>query len=406
MTGIGKETILQTPYYHISESDLIYDIELLKTSLASNWGSQYVCGYSVKTNSLPWLLAYLKKSDFMAEVVSEEEYKLVRHLGYPIDRIIYNGPIKDRTVFEEVLLGQGILNMDSTEEPLWLKDLCDAHPDRIFPVGIRMNCDLQSECPEEQLASEDGGRFGYCYENGSAANVIEQIKKIPNARLAGLHLHSSTQSRTPNVYGALARMAVRLAREYDLDLTYIDMGGGYFGGRDDKPSYPDYFAVICPELKQHFDPDKVKLVVEPGVSLISRCTTFVTSVLDIKDIREHRYIVTDGSRLNLNPQVTRHVYPHHFVYNNKLARRTLPTQWICGFTCMEYDRLFEITGEPELVPGDLVVYDTAGGYTMCLNPLFIKYLPAVYVTHKDGTVFQAREPWGLDEYLQKNHVEE
>lgn len=68
---------------------------------------------------------------------------------------------------------------------------------------------------------------------------------------------------------------------------------------------------------------------------------------------------------------------------------------------MEYDRLFEIKDGPAMKPGDKVVYDTAGGYTMCLNPLFIHYFPPVYVEHRDGTLFKARDQWDVDEFIQK-----
>lgn len=397
---------MQTPYFHIKEDSLQYDIDLLKNALQNSWGDNYICGYSVKTNSLPWLLNHLRKQGFYGEVVSEEEYALVKNLGYSDEHIIYNGPIKDKAVFEALLHAKAIINMDSHEELFWLEEYCKAHAGETVSIGVRVNCDIAHLCPEEQLVEEEGGRFGYCYEDGHLKEVLDQIRDIPGAKVAGLHLHSSTQSRTVHVYEALASMAVAIAKEFDLDLSYIDMGGGYFGGRDDKPSYPDYFTAICRALKEHFNPEKTCLIAEPGVSLVSRATTFVTTVMDYKDIRGHRYLVTDGSRTNLNPLVTRHVYPHHFIYTSRVARRSLPSQWICGFTCMEYDRLFEITDEPELMPGDLVVYDTAGGYTMCLNPLFIKYLPAVYVEHSDGSFFQAREAWGVEEYMQKNHIED
>ena len=49
-------------------------------------------------------------------------------------------------------------------------------------------------------------------------------------------------------------MAVQIAAEYGLLLDYIDMGGGYFGGRDDMPDYRDYFKEICRELSAYFDP--------------------------------------------------------------------------------------------------------------------------------------------------------
>ena len=88
-----------------------------------------------------------------------------------------------------------------------------------------MNCDIAALCPNEVLVEEEGGRFGYCYENGKLKEVILRLSALPNVKVAGLHLHSSTQSRTVEVYAALASMAVRIAEEYSLDLSYVDMGG-------------------------------------------------------------------------------------------------------------------------------------------------------------------------------------
>lgn len=397
---------LQTPFFRIKEEALLYDISLLKEALSQNWGN-YIMGYSVKTNSLPWLLTYLKKQGFYAEVVSDTEYHLAVRLGFPGKHIIYNGPIKAKKVFEAVLLAGGYVNLDSSYELDWMEELSSLYPNRQFKAGLRVNCDIAALCPKETLAAREGGRFGYCYENGIFKNAIDRLSRLPNVKMAGLHLHSSTQSRTVHVFGALAKMAVQLAREYHLNLDYVDMGGGYFGGRDDKPDYRDYFKEICKELSAHFDPAETILIAEPGVSLISRATTFETTVIDIKDIRGQKFVVTDGSRTNLNPLVTRHVYPHHLEYSSEASVRNIETtQWICGSTCMEYDRLFEIKDDIALVPGDKIIYDTAGGYTMCLNPLFIHYFPAVYIELKDGSLFTAREPWSNDEFLLKNHYED
>lgn len=391
------------PVFRIREKDLLHDIQLLKNSLSENWGN-FIMGYSVKTNSLPWLLAYLKNQDFYAEVVSETEYDLVHRLGFPGNHIIYNGPIKDKKVFETVLIAGGYVNLDSTYELGWMEELSWLYPDHLFSVGLRVNCDIASLCPEEELVEEEGGRFGYCYENGVLQNAIERLHALPNVKVGGLHLHSSTQSRTVEVYGALARMAVKIAKEYHLSLDYVDMGGGYFGGRDDKPDYRDYFKEICKELDTFFNREKTVLIAEPGISLISRATTFETEVIDIKDIRGRKFIVTNGSRVNLNPLVTRHNYPFHAEYiSDPSVRSVEPSQWICGATCMEYDRLFEWKYAPALIPGDKIIYDTAGGYTMCLNPLFIHYFPAVIIEQLDGSLYVAREAWTNDEFLQKNH---
>ena len=397
--------MLKTPFYRVKEKDLLYDINLLKEALTKNWGN-FIMGYSVKTNSLPWLLSYLREQEFYAEVVSDMEYDMAKRMGYKDDRIIYNSPIKHREVWEQVLLNGGYVNFDSSYELNWIEEVSEQYPEREFNIGVRVNCDIGSLCPEEQLVEEEGGRFGYCYENGKLKEAIDSINRLPNVKVAGLHLHSSTQSRTVKVYGALAKMAVKIAKEYHLELDFVDMGGGYFGGRADKPNYLNYFEEICKELRTYFKPEKTKVIAEPGVSLISRAMSFETSVLDVKEIRNRKFIVTDGSRVNLNPLVTRHVYPHHIVYGSDTKHRTIEkTQWVCGATCMEYDRLFEIVDDVALKPGDRIVYDTAGGYTMCLSPLFIHYFPAIWIEKEDGSLYLAREPWTNEEYLQKYHWE-
>ena len=101
----------QTPYFVIDENQLTKDFQMLKSSLETSWGN-YRIGYSFKTNSLPWLVTFLKAGGVMAEVVSDDEYSLAGALGFSNSEIVYNGPVKKRPSFERVLLAGGILNMD------------------------------------------------------------------------------------------------------------------------------------------------------------------------------------------------------------------------------------------------------------------------------------------------------
>lgn len=297
--------------------------------------------------------------------------------------------------------------MDSTQELVWIRSLCNQYPNRQFSVGLRVNCLLENLVPGVETSGGARGRFGYCYENGVFAQAVEELKQVKGVKIAGLHMHTSTQSRRVETFGALAKVAVQLAQEYRLDLDYVDMGGGYFGGCEDMPSYPDYFAEICAQLRKGFTPKKTKLIVEPGVSLISRASTLVSCVLDVKEVPEGRFVVTDSSRVYLNPMVTRHQYPHHieWIKEEKGERKEQASQWICGSTCMEHDKLFHLQNYPELVPGDRIIYDRAGGYTLCLAPLFIHYFPAVWIEKENGELFLARAEWTNEEYLQKNFWE-
>ena len=97
----------QTPCYIIDEEKLLKDFNMLKDSLEASW-NHYRIGYSFKTNSLPWLVTFLKEKGVMAEVVSDDEYALARWLAFKESEIIYNGPVKERTSFERALLAGGV----------------------------------------------------------------------------------------------------------------------------------------------------------------------------------------------------------------------------------------------------------------------------------------------------------
>lgn len=458
-----KTETMQTPYYEADEGKLDQDIVGLRNAMDRYWGSRFIAACSVKTNSLPWLLNHFREQGFYAEVVSSAEYDLIKRLGFPAAHVIYNGPIKDKDLFFQVLRDGGMVNLDSSQELEWLEEAAYGYQSSvsvsgtpgeevgnagdgtsdcagILRIGLRVNIDFHRLVPEEVPADAEGSRFGYCEENGELSRVIRRIRKMqecfcsgagtgrngPDAgrkakvfrgwckgiRIAGLHLHSSTKSRSVKAYAAAAEFAGEIALKYGLteEIEYIDMGGGYYGGVPGKPTFDDYLPAIVKGingerkgLSHYFDREKVTLIMEPGVSMVSSSFSFVTSVRDIKRIGEHVYVVIDGSRLNLNPQVTRRWYPHHFEYKSSEERPILSSQEIVGATCMEYDRLFEIKNEPELRVGDRVVFDRAGGYTLCLTPLFIHYYPAVYVKKKDGSLFTAREPWTNEEFLHKNY---
>ena len=391
---------LQTPYFIIDEEILQKYYDMLTDSLTQNWNN-YLVGYSFKTNSLPWLVSFVRRNGAYAEVVSEDEYLLARHLGYESREIVYNGPYKSEESFRDVLLSGGYVNLDSRMEISWLTRLASELPTQTFSVGIRANFDLEKMCPGETTMGEVSGRFGFCYETGKLAEALKTLQQIPNVSVTGLHLHSSSKSRSVNIFRSIAQMACRIAEEFHLSLSYVDLGGGYCGGMVGRPEYPDYFPVVAEELSKCFSPATTKLIVEPGISLISKCTTFVTSVYDTRDIKGSRYVMTDGSRFNIDATMikTSHLFHVDYKENDIKNRPVMESQVISGYTCMECDRMFLYENAPELVPGDNIIYENVGGYTMSLNPLFIQYFPPVYVKNGEKLT-QVRRKWTPQDYVQ------
>lgn len=396
---------IPTPYFLLDEPILQKYFDMLTGALKENW-SNYRIGYSFKTNSLPWLVNFYKKQGAYAEVVSKDEYGLAKYLGFRDSEIVYNGPYKDEQSFRDVVLAGGYVNVDSKWELEWLtklsRELEEGTVGEVseIQVGIRVNFNLEQMCPGETTMGETSGRFGFSYENGEFAKALSYVRALPHVKVTGLHLHSSSKSRSVQIFRSIAQMACRLKKEFDLTLSYVDIGGGYCGGMEGRPEYPDYFPAIAEELHKEFDPEQTQLVVEPGISLISKGSFFVTGVIDVRDIRDTRYLITDGSRFNIDATMIKSSYLYHTKLQNPSAQ-VMERQEITGYTCMECDRLFTMEKLPELQTGDQIIYENVGGYTISLNPLFIQYFPAVYVRNGEQMT-EVRKKWTAKEYVQGN----
>ena len=387
----------KTPYYVIDQKSLDDNFEKLERALKKHW-SNFIIGYSYKTNALPWIIRHFDRLGCYAEVVSEEEYRLAKLVGVKKGNLIYNGPIKTKETFLEAIRDGCIVNIDSEREIDWLDEL----PRKNRVIGIRVNFDIERMCPGQSQCPEEGGRFGFCYENGEFSKAVTMLQE-KGARVSGLHLHTSSKSRGLDIYRAIAVVACDIQKEFRLDLDYVDVGGGFFGGLPTKPQFDEYMALMADILSTQFDKGRTSLIIEPGMAVIGAPVRYVTTVIDVKDTQYNRFVVTDGSRTSIDPLMSKSSYFHS--YERSADSSIVPKQIICGYTCMEHDRLFKAIEEPALLPGDRIIYDKVGAYTMCLTPLFIKYFPEVYV-ERDGVFIKVREAWRPEDYLMKSILEE
>ena len=392
---LWEEVKKHTPCFLIDKELLRKNLEEFQEGILKYWGRGIVA-YSCKTNSLPWIMKYVKEQGAYLEVVSDTEYALAKKIGCEDSHIVFNGPTKGKESFFLALRSGAYVNIDSKREVRWLKEY-DKLGEKAG-VGVRVNFDLEAVCPEESLTEGGGNRFGYNVENGDFEKVVKEIGSLTNVSIKGLHMHTNSKTRSFQVFEELAKKVCSLGVQYNLTLDFIDMGGSFFVKKGEFHKIQEYIKRISGILRQTFCPENTLLIVEPGSALISTPVKFLTKVLDVKDTNKHRFVVTDGGRMYIDPfmRKTSHVYKLFSQSSNRKEE-----QIICCHTCMETDRLMTLKGEREMGEGDLILYDLTGGYTMSLNPLFIEYFPDVFVEY-EGEYEQVREKWGLEEYLQKN----
>ncbi len=386
-----------TPYFVIDVKKVDTLLNELKTALNKYWPTGIV-GYSFKTNNLPWIITYMKAAGLWAEVVSSDEYLLAKELGYPSNKIIFNGPVKGKKEFIEAVQNGAIVNLDSNRELEWLKE-CDKEKLKKSRLGLRVNFCLEDYCKDESQNGEIDGRFGFSYEKGELKKAIHYFLKN-NIPLSGLHLHCSSKTRSINIYRAIANMALQIVCEYGLNLKYIDIGGGFFGGVENKPSFMDYFTEVYRIFKSKELLKNVNIIVEPGMSLIGASVDYVATVVDTKSTKNNSFAVLDGSRIHIDPLMRKKSYSYKILKTPNIegsCNFENSKQILCGFTCMESDIFFELNSQ-NLNVGDKIVFEKVGAYTMGLSPLFIQFFPPVYAI-EDGQVILARS-----KFTEKNFI--
>ncbi|MEG1010015.1 MAG: diaminopimelate decarboxylase [Clostridia bacterium] len=384
---------MKTPYFLIKETELDKNILSFKTALNNNWPNS-VLGYSIKTNSLPWVLKHMHKFNVFAEAVSDEEYQLAKMCGYKDNEIIFNGPIKSNGQLKTAIDNGAIVNIDSQHELAFIKN---NNFKRFDTVGLRLNIDVDMFLLEDVGFREDGFRFGFSEEDGCLKEAIELLRSNDNELQLGLHLHCNSVTRSLEVYKCIAKYASRIIKKYDLIPSYIDIGGGFFGGIEGKPTADQYISVITKELSKVVDKNKTTLIIEPGSAIIGSTIDLHTTVVDAKITKHTRIITTDGSRIHLDPFWKKENYMYSIISKN--TNRYFGKQVICGYTCMDHDRIMQLNNEIILNEGDKIIYHRVGAYTMTFGGPFIRYFPDVYVESSD-TIYHIRKEMSVEKYYE------
>lgn len=387
--------LLKTPYFLIQEQLLNENISGFRVALDKIWPNSIIA-YSVKTNSLPWILEWMNKHGVYAEVVSDEEYQLAMLSGYSAANIVFNGPIKSDHFLQKAIKEGSIVNIDSQHELDFIKNNKPLIHDAI---GIRVNVDPSIFDVNDVGYQEDGFRFGFSYENGEFQKVLRSLIELYGEIPIGLHMHVNSVTRSLKVYQSIASYAARIIVESNIQPAFIDIGGGFFGGVPGKTTPEEYIGEIRKALESVVDISNTTLIIEPGSAAIGSAVELHTSVIDVKDTLHGRIVTTNGSRIYIDPLWIKKGYLYTTDSNNPPHGK----QVVCGYTCMDHDRIMVIENKPELVVGDHITYHRVGNYTVTFGGPFIKPYPPVYC-QKGDEIEMVRKQMSVEDYYRLETV--
>lgn len=356
--------------------------------------------WSYKTNYLDAVCSVFHQEGSWAEVVSEFEYDKARKLGVPGEFIIFNGPYKGREALTKAIKEKAKIHIDHFDELYNIIELTE-ELDLQANVAIRVNMDVG--------VYPKWDRFGLNYENGEAWNALRRIAVHDNLKLAGLHTHIGTYMMTAEAYRLAAAKIVDLAKnlktQFEINLDYIDLGGGlpsnntlkgqYLPAEEILPSMEEFADAISSPLFQLNLPSSELpvLILESGRALIDDAGYLLTKVIANKRLSDgKRAIVVDAG---VNTLFTSFWYKHKISPAKETGVFT-ENSTVYGPLCMNIDIIQENIVFPSMHKGDQLVISNVGAYNMTQWMQFITYRPPVVLIGEDGTEDVIKEGENLE----------
>jgi diaminopimelate decarboxylase len=364
-----------TPFYLFSAAPVEAALKALDASLGSHEVRHW---FSCKTQPLGPLLRWWRARQRSIEVVSEFELQAALAAGFRPNRILVNGPAKDRWLPRRALPGL-LVNFDSAREAAALGPLARQ---LAWTTGLRLSTaeEFDPEVPDYPT------QFGMgADEAGQALRALAQCQVKPEI----VHMHLRTNVASPRVYQrALTEMA-DLCRDLGFTPRYVDCGGGippaHVLTRDGRRLDAEFdlaeLARVYQRALRRF-PGKPELWLENGRYLTAASGVLVVRIIEAKERRGMRHLVCDGGRTG---QALVSNWEAHELMSiasssgstgrDRAGGACLTT--VTGPTCMAFDQLARRMLPRTLQPGDHLVWLEAGAYHLSWETRFSHGLAAV-----------------------------
>jgi diaminopimelate decarboxylase len=368
LSAIAEE--FGTPTYVYSKAALLTNYGAYADACAGR--DALVC-YAMKANSNLAVVDLLARAGAGFDIVSGGELLRVIAAGGDPGKVIFSGVGK--TVDEmRLALDKGILcfNVESIPELHRLNEVAGAMGKRA-PVSLRVNPNVDAKTHPYIATGLKANKFGVAFSDALA--TYRAAASLPHLDVVGIDCHIGSQllddAPLLEALDKLIGLIDTLGSE-GIVLHHLDIGGGIgvnYGAEGDKPPVPvgDYlgrlFARIDAWRVEKYDGKPIKVIFEPGRSIVANAGVLLMSVEFLKPGEEKNFCVVDAA---MNDMMRPALYAAWMAVQPVTVREGKALKYdLVGPICESGDWLAR---ERELVveQGDLLAMMTAGAYGMTM----------------------------------------
>lgn len=377
---IDKFNSLQTPFYYYDMALLQETLDVVKSE-SGKYG--YHVHYAIKANANPQILSLIAKNGLGADCVSGGEVQAALDAGFPADKIVFAGVGKADW---EINLGLDnnifCFNVESLAELRVINELAQAK-NKIASVALRINPEVDAHTHAKITTGMKENKFGI--NLSLLGGVINELQKMSNVKLIGIHSHIGSQITDMSAFRNLAIRINEIQEELEQKGIFVEnlnFGGGlgidyYHPNHLSIPAFDNYFAVfnkllkLRPGQQVHF---------EPGRSIVAQCGTLISRVLYVKEGEVKKFAILDAGFTEL---IRPAMYDSYHRMENISSDDATDIYDVVGPICESSDVFGKDVELNSVKRGDFIALRSAGAYGEVMASQYnCRKLPKAYFSDK------------------------
>ena len=429
-----------TPLYVTDERKLRANFRGYKTAFETAETEIY---YAVKANGNLAILRILASEGAGADVFSVGELQLTKLAGVPAEKVLFNGNSKSESDLRAAVEAGVKVSVDSVDELRALSRVAseegegrekdeegrekdEVGQERGVEVAVRVNPDVSPEVHPKIATGLKTSKFGVPFYE--AVSVCEEARRLPGISLAGIHCHIGSQILDVSVFREAAEKMLTLVaglHERGIELKFVDLGGGLgISHRHEvgevAPTPRDLAGAILPV----FEKTNLKLILEPGRSLVGATTILLSRVNAVKRAYKNFVAIDAGFNLFMRP-VLYDAYHEVVVANKVNERRGLggseggskggskggseggsesEIYTVVGPVCESGDIIARDRRLPKVERGDLVAILDAGAYGFSMSSQYNGRPRCAEVLVCDGEADLTRSRESVEDLVRRQEI--
>ena len=350
----------QTPFYLYSQNKIISNLSDYQSNLSDV--DSLIC-YSVKANSSLSILSLLSQNDCGFDIVAGGELHKVIKVGANPSKIVFSGVGKTS---EEIRLGieKEILcfNIESHSEMVEINKIA-AQVGKKAKIAIRVNPAIDVKTHPYITTGMSENKFGVSQDE--VLELYVHASGLKDIEIKGIDFHIGSQITEVAPFEAslekVSDIIIALNKQ-NIQLEHIDIGGG-LGIKYENEELPSRGEFIK-SIKKYLKPLGLKVILEPGRSIVGDAGILLTKVLYIKKTPTKNFLIVDtGMNDFIRPPLYGAFHSIREVSRKEVHKEIYD---VVGPVCESADFIGK-SRELSVQEGDFLVIENAGAYGFALS---------------------------------------